>query len=111
MWTMRSDVNNSLSGMSAMQHAGVHKPLDPRLARQSLARPLTEAEQGLARALEAIFVAGTHDFAAVAAALQASNIARPSGTSEPWTTALLETELAAVNAALDAAYAKDGLGA
>jgi hypothetical protein len=89
----------------------VTRALDPRLARQSLARPLTDAEQELARALEAIFASGTHDFAAVAAALQARNVARPSGTDAPWTPALLESELATINAALDAAYAKDGLGA
>jgi hypothetical protein len=92
-----------------MQQA--HKPLDPRLARQALGRPLTDAEQGLARALEAIFATGTHEFSAVAAALQASNIARPSGSSEPWTTALLESELKSINAALDTAYANDGIGA
>jgi hypothetical protein len=95
---------------SRTQHVRA-EALDPRLARQSLARPLSDAEQDLARALEAIFATGTHDFAAVAAALQVSNIARPSGTIEPWTKVLLETELKAINAAFDVAYAKDGIGA
>jgi hypothetical protein len=107
--------NASVVGVRFMQQArsqlSAMNTLDPRLARQSLSRPLSDTEQGLARALEAVFATGTHDFPAVAAALQASNIARPSGTSEPWTTALLERELAAINAALDAAYIKDGIGA
>jgi hypothetical protein len=85
--------------------------LDPALARQSLARPLTAAEQAFATALEAVFAAGTHDFPAVATALQAQGIARPSGTAAPWTATLLASELAAINASLDAAYARDGIGA
>jgi hypothetical protein len=85
--------------------------LDPRLVHQSRSRPLTDAERGLATALEAVFAAGTHDFAAVAAALQAKGVARPSGSSEPWTLQSLETELAAINAALDAQYASHGIGA
>lgn len=85
--------------------------LDPRLARQSLARPLSAAEQALAVELEAVFAAGTHDFAAVADALQSKGVVRPSGSHEPWTLASLESELATLNASLDAAYAKDGIGA
>lgn len=85
--------------------------LDPRLARQSLARPLSAAEHHLATALEAIFAAGTHDYAAVSAELQARDVVRPSGSREPWTVASLEAELVTLNASLDAAYAKDGIGA
>ena len=85
--------------------------LDPRLARQSLARPLTASEQALAHELEAVFAAGTHDFSAVATALQMKGVARPSGSAEPWNLAALEMELATLNATLDAAYAKDGIGA
>lgn len=85
--------------------------LDPKLARQSLARPLSRAEQVLAAELEAVFAAGTHDFSAVAAVLQDKGVSRPSGSKAPWSLADLETELAALNASLDAAYAKDGIGA
>lgn len=81
------------------------------LRNQALARALTPAETALAAALENIFAAGMHDFAAVAAELQTRAIARPSGSREPWTLATLTSELAAVNAALDAAYARDGIGA
>jgi hypothetical protein len=81
------------------------------LAHQSLSRELTEPEAALARALEEVFAAGTHEFAAVAAALQAKGVARPSGASGIWTEAILASELAALNASLDAAYAQDGIGA
>ena len=85
--------------------------LDPRLARQSLARALSDHEIALARALEDIFATGTHDFAAVAAALQARAIARPSGARDAWTEATLTDELVSINASLDHAYATAGIGA
>jgi len=85
--------------------------LDPRLSRQSLARPLSNAETALAQALEEVFATGTHDFAAVAAALQAKGVMRPSGSHETWTEAALAEELRRINASLDAAYAADGIGA
>ena len=85
--------------------------LDPRLEHQSLSREITESEAALARALEEVFATGTHEFSAVAAALQTKGVARPSGAAGAWTEAVLASELAAVNASLDAAYAKDGIGA
>jgi hypothetical protein len=85
--------------------------LDPRLAEQSLSRNLTGLEKALAQALEEVFATGTHDFAAVALALQAKAVARPSGTAGAWTETSLASELTAINASLDAAYAKDGIGA
>ena len=85
--------------------------LDPRLAQQSLSRSLTGSEQALALALEEIFATGTHAFSAVASALQSKGVQRPSGAADAWTEAALETELAVINASLDAAYAKDGIGA
>lgn len=78
------------------------------LRRQSLARPLTPAELGLAEALEALFARGVHDFDAVAEGLQAMALPCPSGAAGPWTADLLHRELAAINAALDAAYAQAG---
>ena len=81
-------------------------PADP--GRQSLARPLTEAEQVLAHALETIFGTGEHDFAQVSAKLDAAGVKRPSGTDAAWTAALLEEELKRINASLDAAYANGG---
>jgi hypothetical protein len=85
--------------------------LDPKLATQSLGRPLTEAERRLAADLEAVFAEGVHEFAAVAESLAERGTARPSGDPGPWTEAALIAELAAVNASLDAAYAERGIGA
>ena len=85
--------------------------LDPRLAHQSLSRALSGDEIALARAMEEIFAAGTHAFDDVATSLQHKGVRRPSGSQEAWSAASLENELAAINASLDAAYAKNGIGA
>jgi hypothetical protein len=77
-------------------------------ARQSLARPLTPAEQALAEALEGIFSAGQHDFEMVVVQLNSHGVARPSGQGGDWTVAVLEDELKTINAALDAAYEAGG---
>lgn len=81
-------------------------PADPNagLARQSLKRPITEAEQKLAACLEQIFRSGVKDFAQVSSLLQQNGIAPPSGSTETWSPALLERELHAINASLDRAY-------
>ena len=71
---------------------------------QSLRRPLTSAERRLADALEAIFATGEHDFARVVVALQQQGVARPSGSTEPWSISSLETELEGINDSLDTAY-------
>lgn len=83
----------------------------PALAHQSLGRPLTEAEQALAAALMEIMGAREHDFAAVAAGLKAKGIAAPVSGRADWDLALLQAELKAINADLDAAYAENGYGA
>ena len=85
--------------------------LDTRLANQSLGRPLTAREQRLATALEEVFATGAHDFADVAAALQAKAVERPSGATGAWSEVVLASELSAINAALDEAYARAGIGA
>lgn len=85
--------------------------LHERLRRQSLGRPLTADEEALAQAMEKIFRAGEQDFEALARALQRDGVKRPSGASGPWTAAVLEQELAKINASLDAAYAENGIGA
>jgi len=82
-----------------------------QLMHQSLGRPLTADERTLADALEAIFRAGEQDFENVARALERDRIKRPSGAAGPWTAAVLEQELIAINASLDAAYAENGIGA
>jgi hypothetical protein len=82
-----------------------------RLQTQSLGRPLTDAELALAQALERAFRAGVHDFGEVARLLQQESVKRPSGGSEPWSASVLEQELNAINASLDAAYAANGIGA
>jgi len=83
----------------------------PALAHQSLGRPLTEAEQALAAAMMAIMGAGEHDFARVAAGLAARGVVAPVSGRSDWDLPLLEAELAALNADLDAAYAEHGYGA
>ena len=47
----------------------------------------------------------------VARALERDGVKRPSGEQGPWTAAVLEAELARINASLDAAYAEHGIGA
>jgi hypothetical protein len=79
-----------------------------RLARQSLGRPLVAAEETLSEALESIFKTGCHDFTQVSAGLQARGIARPSGEPGAWSPAVLEMELANINASLDQAYGERG---
>jgi hypothetical protein len=82
-----------------------------RLMHQSLGRPLTPGERALAEALEAVFSSGEQDFEGVARALERKGVKRPSGATGPWTAAVLEQELATINASLDAAYAQNGIGA
>jgi len=77
--------------------------LNAALARQSLGRNLTSAEEALASALEAQFRTGDHDLGKLVEALNAGHVPRPSGEAEGWTEQVLEEELAAINRALDAA--------
>ena len=81
------------------------------LKHQSLGRPLAPGERALADGLEAIFRAGTVDFEEVARALERDRVKRPSGATGEWTAAVLEEELARINASLDTAYAQYGIGA
>jgi hypothetical protein len=82
-----------------------------RLEHQSLGRPITAEERALADALEAAFRTGEQDFENVARALERDRVKRPSGASGPWSATVLEQELEAINASLDAAYAENGIGA
>jgi hypothetical protein len=82
-----------------------------RLKHQSLGRPLTAEERALADALEAVFGSGEQEFEAVARALESRAVKRPSGAKGPWSAAVLEQELAAINSSLDVAYAENGIGA
>ena len=81
------------------------------LAHQSRGRLLSEQELGLAEAMERIYATGVHDFEKVAAALERDKIARPSGATGQWSAAVLHEELKTINASLDEAYAKNGIGA
>ena len=83
----------------------------PELAHQSLARDLSDHEDALAEALMAIYGSGTSDPADVAAALSEGGTVRPSSGETDWTVETLNAELQALNADLDAAYARDGFGA
>jgi hypothetical protein len=91
--------------------AGAMTDLHVRLAHQSRGRPLTADEVALAEALEKIFRTGEQDFENVAGALERDGVKRPSGAIGSWTAAVLEQELAKINASLDAAYAEHGIGA
>jgi hypothetical protein len=82
-----------------------------RLEHQSLGRPLQPEERALADALERIFRTGRQDFEEVARALERERVKRPSGEGGAWTAAVLEAELARINASLDRAYAENGIGA
>lgn len=82
-----------------------------KLRHQSLGRAVSPAERAFADALEASFARGTHDFAAVCADLTAAGVAGPITGIVAWTPAALEAELSQLNADLDEAYAKHGLGA
>jgi hypothetical protein len=81
-----------------------------RLGRQALKRPLSDAEMRLAGALEQIFRSGVTDFSDVAERLQRDGVPTPSGAAEPWTPALLQSELSLINSSLDTAYASGGRG-
>jgi hypothetical protein len=85
--------------------------LHSRLMHQSLGRPLSAEERALADAIEAVFRTGQHDFVEVVRVLERDGVKRPSGEKGPWTAAVLEQELARINASLDAAYAQNGIGA
>jgi Recombinase-like helix-turn-helix domain len=79
-----------------------------RLASQALARELSPAEEALATALELSFRTNGHDIEDLVRALREKDVKRPSGATEPWSLAALESELATINASLDAAYLARG---
>ncbi|GAB5446321.1 recombinase-like helix-turn-helix domain-containing protein [Gymnodinialimonas sp.] len=83
----------------------------PELANQGRGRPLTEAEDALADALMAIYAEGVVGEAALAEALAARGVIRPSSGKADWTAETLAAELKALNADLDAAYQENGFGA
>lgn len=83
----------------------------PALAHQSCGRPLTEDEVALADAMMTIMSTGAQDFAAVAEALRQRGIRAPVSGRTDWNLDLLQSELVALNADLDAAYAEHGYGA
>lgn len=83
----------------------------PALAHQSRGRALGEGETALAAALMLIMGGGVRDFAAVAAELRLRGLVAPVSGRNDWDLALLEAELTALNADLDAAYGRHGYGA
>jgi len=82
-----------------------------RLAHQALGRPLLPLERDLARALEEIFASGQHDLGVAVKLLQEKGVKRPSGAAGTWSVAVLEQELAQINASLDEAYASGATAA
>lgn len=83
----------------------------PALAHQCRGRELEPQEAAFATVLMEIYAAGAPDFEAVAAALGERGFAAPCSGRTDWDAALLNEELAKINAALDAAYAEHGYGA
>lgn len=75
------------------------------LGRQGRRRDLTQAEIELSKAIEQAFIAGKHDFSAVAQYLSERGVLRPSGRGEPWSESVLLEELTLINKSLDEAYA------
>jgi hypothetical protein len=84
--------------------------LDPKLARQSLARELTAWERDFAAALETAFAAGHHAPDAIALAFTTSGFAHVDGSRGSWTPDEVQAALVALNADLDAAYSDCGIG-
>lgn len=78
-------------------------------SRQALARPLSDLEERLADRLQSAFAQGMHDFSKVVEHLNSANVARPSGSSEPWTVDALSLEISDINASLDEAYGEFGI--
>ena len=62
----------------------------------------------LAKGLEQIFKSGIKDFAQVAVLLQQNGVQPPSGAAGPWSSQLLQAELARINQSLDEAYSQTG---
>lgn len=83
----------------------------PELANQSRGRALSPAEDQLADALMAAYAAGALGEEAVAAALMAKGITRPSSNKVDWTADNIAAELRDLNADLDNAYRQNGFGA
>ncbi len=81
------------------------------LAHQALRRELSASEQRLAEALEAIYADGVSDFTEVIRRLSEQGVEAPMSGTRQWDEALLERELESINASLDEAYARKGIGA
>ncbi|NNE80263.1 MAG: hypothetical protein HKN18_08340 [Silicimonas sp.] len=83
----------------------------PELAHQSLGRALSEDEHALADALMEAYSEGAESQGALAKALTAKGVARPSSGTADWTAKNLGEELKALNTDLDQAYQDHGFGA
>ncbi len=83
----------------------------PALAHQSRGRELSANEAALAAALMEIMGKGESEFGRVAEALAGQGLRAPVSGRTDWDLALLEAELTALNADLDASYADSGYGA
>lgn len=83
----------------------------PALAHQCRGRELTGTEQALADMLMEVMGTGEHDFDRVAAALAERGVTAPASGRTDWDKDLLQAELTALNADLDASYAEHGYGA
>ncbi len=83
----------------------------PALGHQSCGRALTDAEMVFAEAMMEVYGTGVTEPADLASGLAAKGIKGPVSGRSDWTADLLEEELKAINADLDAAYQEHGYGA
>lgn len=88
-----------------------HDTSRPALAHQSRGRALSQDELAFAAALMEIMGSGEHSFDAVAQGLARRGLRAPITGRTDWDLALLQSELSALNAELDTAYARSGYGA
>lgn len=108
---MSTESNTKPDAFKAVLAAAQTELGRPELAHQSLGRPLSEAEVALADGIMAAYASGVSGAEAVAAALTEKGVVSPTTGTADWTADSLSTELAALNANLDQAYAENGPGA
>lgn len=109
-----SEMHASLAahrGDASRKAPGAAQDIYAALERQSLGRPLSDLELAFADALEDIYASGAHDFDVVARQLTERGVRAPKSREAVWSSALLGTELSAINASLDETYAAGGRGA
>ena len=107
---MTQNANEKPDAFKAVMAAARTELGRPELARQSMGRELSEAEEVLADALMDIYASGVTGADAVARALAEKGVASPISGNTSWTAESVAADLAALNADLDEAYSQNGVG-